>query len=69
MNCPPNRTETYSVLYLTKYMFFTFFLIHLCVHVGAHNPYQSMILSAGKILEHYDTDKKYPVFGFGAKVR
>lgn len=28
-----------------------------------------MILSAGKILEHYDTDKKYPVYGFGAKVR
>jgi hypothetical protein len=26
------------------------------------------ILSVGRVLESYDTDKLYPVFGFGAKV-
>jgi hypothetical protein len=33
------------------------------------NPYQKAILAVGKILEEYDTDKKYPVYGFGAAVR
>ncbi|KAJ1429331.1 copine-8-like protein [Ochromonadaceae sp. CCMP2298] len=36
---------------------------------GQPNPYQSMLSSVGRILEVYDTDKMYPVFGFGAKVR
>jgi hypothetical protein len=36
---------------------------------GAYNPYQNVIVSVGKILETYDTDKMYPVYGFGAKVR
>lgn len=33
------------------------------------NPYQRTIQSVGTILEHYDKDKKYPVYGFGARVR
>ena len=32
------------------------------------NVYQETILAVGAILEVYDTDKKYPVYGFGAKV-
>eukprot|EP01038_Epipyxis_sp_PR26KG_P010276 gene10276-13818_t len=32
------------------------------------NEYQQAILSVGNILEVYDTDKMYPVYGFGAKV-
>ena len=34
-----------------------------------HNPYEQAIASVGKVLEDYDTDKKYPVYGFGAKIR
>lgn len=32
------------------------------------NDYQKAIISVGDILNHYDSDKKYPVYGFGAKV-
>eukprot|EP01038_Epipyxis_sp_PR26KG_P004293 gene4293-6088_t len=32
------------------------------------NEYQKAIISVGRILEPYDTDKSYPVYGFGAKV-
>lgn len=32
------------------------------------NDYQKAILSVGEILNYYDSDKKYPVYGFGAKV-
>eukprot|EP00184_Porphyridium_aerugineum_P005642 CAMPEP_0184696688 /NCGR_PEP_ID=MMETSP0313-20130426/3901_1 /TAXON_ID=2792 /ORGANISM="Porphyridium aerugineum, Strain SAG 1380-2" /LENGTH=834 /DNA_ID=CAMNT_0027155369 /DNA_START=87 /DNA_END=2591 /DNA_ORIENTATION=- len=30
------------------------------------NPYQKCILAVGDVLQHYDDDKKYPCFGFGA---
>ncbi len=46
-------------------------LVSCCLSVcavGAFNPYQNTIISVGKILDAYDTDKKYPVYGFGAKV-
>ena len=33
------------------------------------NEYESAILSVGKILEPYDTDKLYPVYGFGARLK
>jgi hypothetical protein len=36
---------------------------------GAMNPYQSTIAAVGGILDNYDSDKLYPVYGFGAKVR
>jgi hypothetical protein len=32
------------------------------------NDYQKAIISVGNILNYYDSDKMYPVFGFGAKV-
>jgi hypothetical protein len=32
------------------------------------NPYQQAIHSVLSVLEPYDTDKMYPVYGFGAKV-
>ena len=31
------------------------------------NQYLSAIYSVGSILEQYDTDKMYPVYGFGGK--
>ena len=43
--------------------------LHYISPVGVLNPYQSAILSVSSILEQYDTDKKYPVLGFGAKTR
>jgi hypothetical protein len=33
------------------------------------NPYEKAITSVGSILEQYDDDKLFPVYGFGAKVR
>jgi hypothetical protein len=33
------------------------------------NPYQQALTSIGHIVEPYDADKMFPVFGFGAKVR
>lgn len=32
------------------------------------NQYLQAITSVGKILENYDSDKHFPIFGFGAKV-
>eukprot|EP00397_Hematodinium_sp_SG-2012_P002819 GEMP01002827.1.p1 GENE.GEMP01002827.1~~GEMP01002827.1.p1 ORF type:complete len:811 (+),score=120.74 GEMP01002827.1:73-2505(+) len=32
------------------------------------NEYVSAIRAVGEILEHYDSDKRYPVYGFGAKI-
>jgi hypothetical protein len=32
------------------------------------NDYQKVILSVGSIIEEYDSDKKIPVVGFGAKL-
>lgn len=43
-------------------------LHHINPH-GAHNAYQAAIASVGQVLEPYDTDKQYPVYGFGAKLR
>jgi hypothetical protein len=33
------------------------------------NPYQGAISAVGRILAEFDTNKRYPVYGFGAKVR
>ena len=33
------------------------------------NPYQQAIQSVCSVLEPYDSDQMYPVYGFGAKVR
>jgi len=45
-----------------------FLLLFIHSFLGAWNPYQEAILSVGKVLDAYDTDKSYPVYGFGAKV-
>ena len=36
---------------------------------GRLNQYQQAILSVGNVVEPYDTDKMFPVYGFGARVR
>lgn len=41
--------------------------LHCLLNPNTHNQYQQVIQSVGSILQHYDTDKKYPVYGFGAK--
>jgi hypothetical protein len=33
---------------------------------GELNAYQDTILRVGTIIQEYDSDKKFPVFGFGA---
>lgn len=33
------------------------------------NPYQQAIHSVCSVLEPYDSDKMYPVYGFGAKIK
>ena len=37
--------------------------------LGRLNEYQNAILSVGSVLEPYDSDKLYPVYGFGARLR
>lgn len=32
------------------------------------NPYEQAITGVGKVLEYYDSDKKFPTWGFGGKV-
>lgn len=32
---------------------------------GTFNSYQKAILSVGSIIENYDSDKSFPVYGFG----
>jgi len=36
---------------------------------GRQNQYQQAILSVGRIIEEYDTNKMFSVFGFGARVK
>lgn len=38
------------------------------IHDGQPNQYMHAIMSIGSILEQYDTDKLYPVYGFGGKL-
>lgn len=33
--------------------------------MGPKNQYEAVITKVGNVLEPYDTDKAYPVFGFG----
>jgi len=43
--------------------------LHYIDPSGKLNAYQNIISSVGHVLEKYDTDKKYAVYGFGARVR
>jgi hypothetical protein len=36
---------------------------------GSKNDYEKAVSAIGSILAKYDSDKKFPVWGFGAKVR
>lgn len=42
-------------------------LHHMHGGAGALNPYEQAIHAVGNIVEEYDTDKRFPVYGFGAK--
>ena len=33
---------------------------------GRLNPYETAILAVGHVLEFYDTDRRFPTYGFGA---
>lgn len=44
--------------------------LHYLDRSGQHlNQYQHAIMSVGRIIEEYDTNKMFSVFGFGARVR
>lgn len=43
--------------------------LHYVVNGGRLNPYEHCITVIGSVLEQYDKDKKFPVYGFGARVR
>jgi hypothetical protein len=36
--------------------------------MGSMNEYQHTITAVGNIIQHYDTDKLFPAYGFGAKL-
>ena len=43
--------------------------LHYCDPTGMRpNQYQTAIRAIGSILQEYDSDKRFPVFGFGGKV-
>ncbi|KAI9136448.1 Copine-domain-containing protein [Paraphysoderma sedebokerense] len=42
--------------------------LHYINPSGELNEYQKAIHAVGNVLETYDTDKKYPVYGFGGKL-
>ncbi|XP_031489412.1 protein BONZAI 1-like isoform X2 [Nymphaea colorata] len=41
--------------------------LHYIDHNGRLNAYQRAILEVGEVLQFYDTDKRFPAFGFGAR--
>jgi hypothetical protein len=43
--------------------------LHYMDPTGRLNQYQEVIVNVGHVLEAYDADKMYPVYGFGARVR
>ena len=42
--------------------------LHHIDPTGAPNQYQSAIASVGAVLQEYDTDKLFPIWGFGARI-
>ncbi len=42
--------------------------LHFYKDTGVPNDYVMAIRAVGEILQHYDSDKRYPVYGFGAKI-
>ena len=43
--------------------------LHYIDPSGKLNPYQTAISAVGSVLSQYDSDKKYSVFGFGARLK
>jgi hypothetical protein len=43
--------------------------LHFISPTGTYNEYQQAIAAAGEILEVYDTNRMFPVYGIGASVR
>jgi hypothetical protein len=43
--------------------------LHYMNPTGGFNEYQQAMLAVGTIVEPYDTDKKFPVYGFGATIK
>ncbi|MCO5601399.1 hypothetical protein L7F22_055519 [Adiantum nelumboides] len=41
--------------------------LHYCDPAGRLNAYQSAICAVGEVLEYYDTDKNFSVWGFGGR--
>ncbi|CAN6471893.1 unnamed protein product [Victoria cruziana] len=41
--------------------------LHYIDHNGRLNAYQQAIIEVGEVLQFYDTDKRFPAFGFGAR--
>jgi len=41
--------------------------MHYINPAGYENDYQKVISAIGGVLANYDTDRKFPVWGFGAK--
>lgn len=42
--------------------------LHYMDESGTPNDYIMAMRGVGEILQHYDSDKMYPVYGFGAKI-
>jgi len=42
--------------------------LHFMSPNGQPNQYMHALMSVGSILEQYDTDKMYPVYGFGGRL-
>lgn len=42
--------------------------LHYVSGGGFMNQYEQAILSVGRIIQDYDSDKQFPVLGFGAKM-
>ncbi|GAA0167677.1 calcium-binding protein [Lithospermum erythrorhizon] len=41
--------------------------LHYIDPTGRPNPYQRAIMQVGEVLQYYDSDKRYPAWGFGAR--
>eukprot|EP00478_Filoreta_tenera_P000314 GABV01000314.1.p1 GENE.GABV01000314.1~~GABV01000314.1.p1 ORF type:complete len:367 (+),score=115.60 GABV01000314.1:230-1330(+) len=42
--------------------------LHFCMTNPINNPYTRAISDVGTVLEPYDSDRKFPVWGFGARI-
>ena len=71
----PDLLQYFVVLVVSNNSMHQYALTTTFVHIFLYspdprhrNPYQEAITSVCSVLDAYDTDKMYPVYGFGAKV-